>query len=396
MRTLPAATNGPAGRGTGGAHRAAPGVVADACDWPATTSTGSRNGIWARSRDADPLDEVVAIGGAQPLELLAPGLALGDPVAGERPVLDLLEDLLHRLADVLVDDPRPADVVAVLGRVADAEAHEVEAAAVHQVDDQLELVHRLEVGELGLVAGLDQRLEAHLDQRRGPAAQDGLLAEQVGLGLLGEGRLEDARPGRADRPAVGEDAVARGPGLVAMDREQGGHAAAGPVDRAEQVARALRRDHPDVDDAGRVDPPEVDVEAVGEHQQVAGAQVRGDLLVVDRLLGGVGDEDHDHVGGLDGIGDVGHAQAGLRGQRPALRPRREADDDVDARFVEVQGVGVALAAVADDRDGLPGERRRIRVVVVVHRRRHRLIASSMDPEPRAMTTAPVRTNSLMP
>ncbi len=31
-------------------HRAAPGVVADACDWPATTSTGSRNGIWARSR----------------------------------------------------------------------------------------------------------------------------------------------------------------------------------------------------------------------------------------------------------------------------------------------------------------------------------------------------------
>ena len=61
---------------------------------------------------------------------------------------------------MLVDDPRPADVVAVLGRVADAEAHEVEAAAVHQVDDQLELVHRLEVGELGLVAGLDQRLEA--------------------------------------------------------------------------------------------------------------------------------------------------------------------------------------------------------------------------------------------
>ena len=27
---------------------------------------------------------------------------------------------------------------------------------------------------------------------------------------------------------------------------------------------------------------------------------------------------------------------------------------------------------------------------------HRLIASSMDPEPRAITTAPVRTNSLMP
>ena len=95
----------------------------------------------------------------------------------------------------------PRDVVAVLGGVADAEAHEVEPAAVHQVDDQLELVHRLEVGELGLVAGLDERLERHLDQRRGAAAQDGLLAEQVGLGLLGERRLEDAGARGADRPA---------------------------------------------------------------------------------------------------------------------------------------------------------------------------------------------------
>src|SRR6476619_2797530 len=33
------------------AHRAAPGVVADAWDWPATTSTGSRNGIWPRNRE---------------------------------------------------------------------------------------------------------------------------------------------------------------------------------------------------------------------------------------------------------------------------------------------------------------------------------------------------------
>ena len=38
------------------------------------------------------------------------------------------------------------------------------------------------------------------------------------------------------------------------------------------------------------------------------------------------------------------AQAGLRRERPALRPGRQPDDDVDARFVEVQGVGVALAA----------------------------------------------------
>ena len=34
---------------------------------------------------------------------------------------------------------------------------------------------------------------------------------------------------------------------------------------------------------------------------------------------------------------------GLLGERPALRAGREPDDDVHARLVEVQGVGVALA-----------------------------------------------------
>ena len=42
-------------------------------------------------------------------------------------------------------------------------------------------------------------------------------------------------------------------------------------------------------------------------------------------------------------------------------------------------MGVALAAVADDRDRLAGQRGGVRVAVVVHLRCHRLIASSMDP-----------------
>ena len=98
-----------------------------------------------------------------------------------------------------------------------------------------------------------------------------------------------------------------------------------------------------------------------------GAQVRRDLGVVDRLLGGVRDEDHHDVGRLDRVGDVGDPQAGVLGERPALRSRRQPDDDVDPALVQVQGVGVALAAVADDRDRLPGEGRGIGVVVVVHR-----------------------------
>jgi hypothetical protein len=37
-------------------------------------------------------------------------------------------------------------------------------AAVHEVDDELQLVHRLEVRELRLVAGLDEGLERRLDR----------------------------------------------------------------------------------------------------------------------------------------------------------------------------------------------------------------------------------------
>ncbi len=93
---------------------------------------------------------------------------------------------------------------------------------------------------------------------------------------------------------------------------------------------------------------------------------------------------------------VEHPEAGLLGDRAALRGRRQADDDVDARLVQVEGVGVALAAEPDDRHGLAGEGRRIRVGVVVHLRRHRFVASSIDCAPRDMTTVPVRTNSLIP
>ena len=129
-----------------------------------------------------------------------PDSLLGDPAVRERAVLDVGQDVLHRRLDALVDDPRARDVVAVLGGVADAEAHEVQAAAVHQVDDQLELVHRLEVGELGLVAGLDERLERRLDSAEMPPHRTRLLAEQVGLGLLLERRLEDAGAGRCRAP----------------------------------------------------------------------------------------------------------------------------------------------------------------------------------------------------
>ncbi len=88
------------------------------------------------------------------------GLVFQNPLAGELAGLNFLQNLLHLGLGLVGDDPRAAGVVAVLGRVRDAVAHVVQAALVEQVDDQLQLVHALEVGHLGLIAGLDERLDS--------------------------------------------------------------------------------------------------------------------------------------------------------------------------------------------------------------------------------------------
>src|SRR3954469_7525027 len=126
---------------------------------------------------------------------------LRDPVARERAVADAAEHRAHVLAHVLVDDGRADRVRAVLGRVGDRVVHALDPTFPDQVDDQLQLVQALVIRDLGLVAGLDERLEAEPDQLRDAAAEHGLLAEEVGLRLLGERRVDHADARGADARA---------------------------------------------------------------------------------------------------------------------------------------------------------------------------------------------------
>ena len=64
--------------------------------------------------------------------------------------------------------------------------------------------------------------------------------------------------------------------------------------------------------------------------------------------------------------DVHHAQAVLLGKGAAAAARSETHDHVNAGVTQVLGMGVALAAVADDGHGLAGKGIERRVVVVVH------------------------------
>ena len=174
-----------------------------------------------------------------------------------------------------------------------------------------------------------------------------------------------ARPPPIPR-RVGEHQVAGVAAGVLVDGHQAGDAAALLVLAADQVAGALRGDHADVDARRRLDLVEVDREAVGEHEQVAVGDPVGDLRVPDLGLLLVGEQDHHDVAAAGGVGDVEHLEAGGLGLRAAGGVGAQPDDDVDAGVLQVERVGVALRAVAEDRDGLALEGREVGVVVVEH------------------------------
>ncbi len=223
----------------------------------------------------------------------------------------------------------------------------------------------LEVGDLRLVARLGEHLEAGHDQRRRAAAENGLLAEQVGLGLLGEGRAEHAGLGAADPLGVRQGQLQRGPRGVLLHGDQARHAAAVDELAAHEVAGALRRHHGDVDAGRRGDETEADVQPVSEQQRVAVLQVRRDVGLVELALHRVRREDHDHVGLGGGLGGSDDAQALRLGLRAALRALRQADAHVDAGVAQGQRMGVPLAAVAEDGHLPAADEAEVGVVVVV-------------------------------
>ena len=206
----------------------------------------------------------------------------------------------------------------------------------------------LEVGALGLIASLDQRVKASLDERADAAAEHRLLAEEVGFGLFLEGRLQNSGAGAADALQVAEAEGVRLAGGVLMDGDQSWDAAALGEDLADAMAGGLGRGHADVDVLGGDDGLVVNVEAVGEHEQLAGGQVGADLLGVELGLALVGGEDHHHVGPFGDLGGRADFQAGLLRLADGLGGRLQADLHLDAGILEVESVGVALGAVADD------------------------------------------------
>ena len=141
----------------------------------------------------------------------------------------------------VVDHARAGDVVAVLRGVGDRPALLGDAALVHQVDDQLQLVEALEVGDLGLVAGLGEHLEAVLHQladappqRTACSPNRSVSVSSVKVVLMPPARRPPMRLG------VGQREVPGRAGRVLLDGDEDGYAAPVDVLATDEVARALR------------------------------------------------------------------------------------------------------------------------------------------------------------
>src|SRR5690606_32508495 len=187
---------------------------------------------------------------------------------------DTLEGVAHGLTGFGVDHFRTSHILAVLGVVGDRVVHVGDTAFVHEVNDQLQLVQALEVGHFRRVASFNQRFETGLDQLDGTTTENGLLAEQVGFGLVLEGGFDDAGTATANARSVGQSNVLGIAGSVLINGDQVRDAAAFDEFGTYGVARGLRRDHDHVEVGARNNLVVVNGETVGEGQSSALLDVR--------------------------------------------------------------------------------------------------------------------------
>src|SRR5699024_5763875 len=128
-----------------------------------------------------------------------------------------------------------------------------ESAALHQVDDELQLVEALEVGHLWRVSRFDQDFESFLRELCGSTTENHLLSKEVFFGFFCEGALKYASAGKAE--GIGERervffGLAR---RIYVNGDEAGNTEAVVVGFAYFGARGFGRREPDIHAFGRCD-----------------------------------------------------------------------------------------------------------------------------------------------
>ena len=130
---------------------------------------------------------------------------------------------------------------------------------------------------------------------------------------------------------------------------------------------ALGRDHQHVEIGARLDQVEMHVEAVGEHQRRAVLHVGVEMIAIDVALQFVGRQHHHHVGPFGGVGDIEHLELlALRLLRRARTRAQRHRHLLDAGVAQIERMGMALAAIADNGDLLALDQVQVGVAVVIY------------------------------
>ena len=87
---------------------------------------------------------------------------------------------------------------------------------------------------------------------------------------------------------------------------------------------------------------------MGESEGTAGLQVRADFGLVDIGLFFIGDEDHRDIGFGNSFCHGFDFETCSAGHIDGFAALVQADDDIDTAFLQIQRMGMALAAVTDD------------------------------------------------
>src|SRR5260370_28122426 len=131
------------------------------------------------------------------------------------------------------------------------------------------------------------------------------------FGLPGKGGFQNGGGRGAESLGVCEGKRFRGTASILCDRQERGCSATFGKDFADAVARGFRSDHGDIDGGRRFDRAEADVEAVREHQSLAGLEIWLDGVAVELGLLGIRYENHDYVSPGSGFPGSLVREAGL-------------------------------------------------------------------------------------
>ena len=105
---------------------------------------------------------------------------------------------------------------------------------------------------------------------------------------------------------------------------------------------------------------------MGKHQGVAGFQVGSNVLLIDVGLDLVVDQNHHDVAPLGGLGHGHDLETGGLSSGPVLAAGPQAHAHVAAGFLQVQGMGVALRAIAHDGNLLAVQFAQVTVLLIIH------------------------------